>query len=223
MIMCKLRKRALRTMCILVILLSFGCAGLLNGNYGKIVPDGNVMHAFESYQVNPDLNYYISGSDVYPNAIMGIDKRYSLNSTLWKKVEFTPQTLKSLVDNMKAKVSEINQTLHGFTILDTKGNDIGNWYSILNIMGSADYSCSNLIQGYDFNLCPDMTNGKCGGEYTMWYERYACTVSTSEGYCEGTGVIGNIYSDCVEDLNSNPGQCASSGNYFSRFLRACQP
>ena len=119
-------------MCILVILLSFGCAGLLNGNYGKIVPDGNVMHAFESYQVNPDLNYYISGSDVYPNAIMGIDKRYSLNSTLWKKVEFTPQTLKSLVDDMKAKVSEINQTLHGFTILDTKGNDIGNWYSILS-------------------------------------------------------------------------------------------
>lgn len=119
-------------MCVLLVLLSFGCAGLFNGNYGKIVPDWNVMHAFENYQVNPGLNYYISGSDVYPHAIIGIDKRYSLNSTLWKKVEFTPQTLKALVDDMNAKVSEINQTLHGFTILDTKGNDIGNWYSILS-------------------------------------------------------------------------------------------
>lgn len=119
-------------MCILLILLSFGCAGLHNGNYGKIVPDLGVMHAFENYQVNPDLNYYTSGSDVYPNAIIGIDKLYSLNSTLWKKVEFTPQTLKILVEDMNARVSEINQTLHGFTILDTKGNVIGNWYSILS-------------------------------------------------------------------------------------------
>ncbi len=130
--MLKSKKRVLSTMCILLILFSFGCAGLGLGNYGKIVPDGNVMHAFETYQVNPGLNYYTSGSDVYPNAIMGIDKRYSLNSTLWKKVEFTPQTLKALVDNMQAKVSEINQSLHGFTILDTKGNDIGIWYSILS-------------------------------------------------------------------------------------------
>ena len=130
--MLKSKKRVLSTMCILFILLSFGCAGLFNGNYGKIVPDGNVTHNFETYQVNPNLNYYTSGSDVYPNAIMGIDKRYSLNSTLWKKVEFTPQTLKTRVDDMNSKVSQINQSLHGFTILDTKGNDIGIWYSILS-------------------------------------------------------------------------------------------
>jgi len=119
-------------MCILLILFSFGCAGRGLGNYGTIVPDQSVMHAFENYQVNPDLNYYTSGSDVYPNAIIGIDKRYVLDSTLWKKVEFTPQTLKILVEDMNAKVSEINQTLHGFTILDVRGNVIGNWFSILS-------------------------------------------------------------------------------------------
>jgi hypothetical protein len=119
-------------MCILLILFSFGCAGRSLGNYGTIVPDRNVTHAFKNYQVNPDLNYYTSGSDVYPNAIIGIDKRYVLDSTLWKKVEFTPQTLKILVNDMNAKVSEINQTLHGFAILDTRGNTIGYWFSILS-------------------------------------------------------------------------------------------
>lgn len=126
------RKKILGIICILLILFFFGCAGLLNGNYGKITPDRNATHNYETYQVNPNYNYYISGSDVYPNAIIGIDKRYSLDSTLWKKVEFTPQKLKVLVGDMKAKVSEINQMLYGFIILDTKGNAIGSWYSILS-------------------------------------------------------------------------------------------
>ncbi len=126
------KKRRFGVMCTLLIFFFFGCAGLFNGNFGTITPDRNVTHNYETYQVNPNFNYYISGSDIYPNAIIGIDKRYSLDSTLWKKIEFTPQKLRILVSDMKSRVSESSQSLQGFIMLDPHGNIVGNWYSILS-------------------------------------------------------------------------------------------
>ncbi|MDD5724204.1 MAG: hypothetical protein PHY29_10780 [Syntrophales bacterium] len=114
--------------CVFALLASTGCAGPHVRNYGRIIPDGDVTGAFEEYQSDPDLNYYISGSDVYPNAIMGLNKAYTLDSTLWKKVEMTPQTLRELVTNMQMKVP----IQHGFALFDNRGNRIGVWYSILS-------------------------------------------------------------------------------------------
>lgn len=89
------------------------------------------------------------------------------------------------------------------------------------IKGAADYSCTELIQEYHVDLCPEMIMGTCGGRYTMWYERYGCRLDPEGGYCEGEGMVGNIYSVCIENM-ANPGQCTTSGNYVSRYLRACQ-
>ena len=125
-------RKILTVICVFLILSSFGCAGLHSGSYGKITPDRNVTQAFETYQVNPDLNYYISGSDIYPHAIIGIDKNHTLKSELWKKRGFTPETLKNLVEDMKFRVMEFYETPHGFDILDNDGNDIGDWYSIFS-------------------------------------------------------------------------------------------
>lgn len=124
--------KTISTICVFLILASFGCAGLHSGSYGKIVPNMDVTRTFEDHQVNTNFNYYISGSDVYPHAIIGIDKSYTLSSKLWKKREFTPETLKYLVENIKSKVLEFYETPHGFDILDNEGKNIGNWYSILS-------------------------------------------------------------------------------------------
>ncbi len=120
-------KSPLCTMCALVLLASAGCAGPHGRNYGRIIPDGDVTRAFEEYQSDPGVNYYISGSDVFPNAIMGLNKAYTLDSTLWKRVEMTPQALGDLVSNMQTKA----RIQHGFVLVDNKGNRIGVWYSIL--------------------------------------------------------------------------------------------
>ena len=119
--------------CVLIIFLSSGCTGSFFKNYGRITPDGNVTNAFEKYQVNPNYNYYISGSDVYPRAIIGLDKAYVLDFDLWKKVDMTPAKLRELVTYMKDKAAAVNfkATLHGFAMLDDKGKEIGVWYSIL--------------------------------------------------------------------------------------------
>jgi hypothetical protein len=103
----------------------------LTKDWGKIVPANEVKIFFETYQVSPDLNYYISGSDVYPNAILGLNKAYILDSTLWKKIELTEDLLQVLVTDMKSRAlnSGINQ--FGFAVLDNQGKQIGIWYSIL--------------------------------------------------------------------------------------------
>ena len=104
----------------------------LTKNWGKIVPDTEVKIFFETYQVNYDFNYYISGSDVYPNAILGLNKAYLLDSTLWKKIEMTEALLKGLVTDMKSKAMTSGQNQFGFVVLDNREKQIGIWYSILS-------------------------------------------------------------------------------------------
>jgi hypothetical protein len=116
-----------------MLIASVGCAGSIAQHYGSIVPDGYATQVFEKYQIEPNFNYYISGSDVYPNAFIGLDRAYILESTQWKKVEITPAKFKELVQDMQFKASSINQPLHGFAMFDDKGRKIGIWYSLLSV------------------------------------------------------------------------------------------
>ncbi len=105
----------------------------IRGQHGSIKPNGKVTESFESYEVKPDLIYYFSGAEMAPTAVIGVDKRLTLNSRLWKRIDVTQTEFKFLVQNMKAKVSERDEILHGFDILDNTGKYIGEWFSILGI------------------------------------------------------------------------------------------
>ena len=134
-------------LCILILLPCAGCATTLFKNYGSIVPDGRVTDAFDKYQVNPNYNYYYSGSEVYPSALIGLDKAYALDSDLWKKIDMTPAKLREIVTYMKDKASTVNfkSTLHGFAMLDDKGKEIGVWYSILEAKTFLKMKDSNTV------------------------------------------------------------------------------
>ena len=133
------QKNIAGAMCIMLLLFTVGCASAPVKNYGSIVADGRVMQAFDKFKVNPNYNYFYSGSDVYPNAVIGLDKTYTLESDLWKKVDMTPSKLKEIVTFMKDKAATVNLTtaLHGFAILDDKGKQIGVWYSIFRATTTA--------------------------------------------------------------------------------------
>jgi hypothetical protein len=103
------------------------------GRYGKRRPSAEAAAAYESFQVDPGRAYYISGSDAWPNAIMGIDHAWALESDLWKKRELTPEAMKALVQGMQAKALERMTPLHGFDILDEKGARIGDWFSVMGL------------------------------------------------------------------------------------------
>lgn len=115
---------------LLLMVSSAGCAGLLKGG-GAIRPDANVTRTFESFKMNPNYHYYYTGSDVYPNALIGLDKKYALEPDLWKKMTPSPQLFRDLISQMQTRALNIGQTQHGFSILDDRGRQIGVWYSIL--------------------------------------------------------------------------------------------
>ncbi len=127
------RKSKVRLYLLLAVCLSaMACAGPLYRNYGRIAPSDEATRAFEAHQVNTSFRYYISGSDVYPNALMGLHRDYRLDpQTLWKEVTMTPAKMKEIVEFMKAKASEYRLFQYGFEMLDDKGRPIGVWYSIL--------------------------------------------------------------------------------------------
>ena len=104
-----------------------------DARYGKIKPSRDVTTAYEYFSVHPELNYYISGSDTYPNAIIGIDKAWILESGLWRKKDLSSQDMKELVQNMRSKALEQNIMLHGFVIIDNQGRKIGDWFSIMGL------------------------------------------------------------------------------------------
>lgn len=106
-----------------------GCTGFLRGN-GAVNQSPSVTAAFETFQINPNYNYYYSGSYVYPNALIGLDKKYKIEPELWKKMD-APKDFKDIITQMQSKALSIGQFQHGFVIADDKGRPIGTWYSIL--------------------------------------------------------------------------------------------
>ncbi|OPY85275.1 MAG: hypothetical protein A4E71_02159 [Smithella sp. PtaU1.Bin162] len=120
---------------IIVCTLIASCASVnsfFTENWGKMRPDGAAKESFETYQVRPDYNYYISGSDVYPFAILGLHKTCMLESDLWKKISPTPEKMKELVLDMQSKALDMGQKQFGFAVFDNKEKQIGIWYSILS-------------------------------------------------------------------------------------------
>jgi len=115
----------------LVILLGMiSCSGSLR-NYGTINPSEEVTGDFERASVKTEWRYYVSGADLYPNAILGLRKDLQLDpGTLWKSVAMTPEKLKELVGDMRAKAFTLGQYLYGFELTTPQGAPIGAWYSM---------------------------------------------------------------------------------------------
>jgi hypothetical protein len=123
-------KKALVFALLFLVLLSItACISLKN--YGKFVPDTDVTAAFNKSEINPDLNYYITGSDTYPRSILGLNKAYILDSDLWKEVELKPAALKELTSRMEIRALQCRRLQFGFAVLDDQDKQIGVWYSIL--------------------------------------------------------------------------------------------
>ncbi|MDO9230209.1 MAG: hypothetical protein Q7U03_11655 [Syntrophales bacterium] len=121
-------------LCVLLLLCLgvLSCSGSLFRNYGQILPGGEVTRDLERGVFHPELRYYTSGSDLYPNALIGLHRDYRLDpETLWKEVAMTPEKLRGIVGFMMTKASEFSQFPHEFELFDTGGKKIGFWYSIL--------------------------------------------------------------------------------------------
>lgn len=111
-----------------LILLALTLAGC-GGTYGKFVYDEAVDQVFEDLRVLPDHRYYFSGSDSLPRAIIAIDRRYTLVSSIWKPIEMTEAQLRRWVLN-PARQGHFHPYTFGRYLLNDGGEQVGLWYSL---------------------------------------------------------------------------------------------
>ena len=97
-------------------------------NYGRLRLSKEVDQTFENAIILPDYNYYYSGPDARPWAILGIKKSYKLQTSQWKKVDLSPEQLKSWILFMSDFRGYQYRTF-GSRVLDPEGKQIGIWYS----------------------------------------------------------------------------------------------
>lgn len=127
----KRRNTGIIALCFFTVMLS-SCAGLWPERIGRIVPDREAALIFEKKQCGGDYQYYYSGSDLYPSALMGVRKDIRLeDDTLWKKVAMTPERCLDMVSHIQTRALGLGQFPYGFFIRDDQDRRIGVWYSIL--------------------------------------------------------------------------------------------
>ena len=118
-----------RVFVFLTVLLLAGCA---YGNYGYLRHGRDVTQAFETFQVYPEHRYYYLNKENNPYAVVALQDHYRLGGHVW--VEFDPRS-----DKLEKVVSLIKDFAYayarpyGFHIFDPKGNQIGYWYSSLEV------------------------------------------------------------------------------------------
>jgi hypothetical protein len=115
------------TSILIVLLIISSCSG----NYGRLLRNQQINEIFKTYRVLPDHRYYFSGPEGRPDAIMGIQRDYTLETTQWTEIDLTEKQLKKLIDWINFHHhSRTRYYPYGYAILDHNGNQVGIWYSI---------------------------------------------------------------------------------------------
>ena len=121
----KTRIRASAAAFFAVVALMIVVAGC-NKNYGRFTIDTQVSQAFRTGAMQPEFNYYYTGRDTMPYAIIGIDHGYTVPSRYWIPFEPEPAQLKKMSQNI---YRYYHFQPYGSTILDSEGKVVGVWYS----------------------------------------------------------------------------------------------
>ena len=145
-------KQRRRLVLMMILFMAFIMTGFLGGRYGNIFPDDKATKDFEAFKIDPGMNYYYSGPDLYPNALIGLKKQYVLDSNLWKPIKPTPESFRDMIIHMQDKAQEYREYQHGFIMYDDKKQPIGVWYSILKARTFTQMGEGNKVRVYTPDL-----------------------------------------------------------------------
>ncbi len=95
-------------------------------NHGGFALNAEVTQDFKTGVVRPDLDYYYSGRDTMPYAIIGIEPGYSVPSRYWTAFDPQSEQLKNMSGNIYGK---LRRDPHGSFISGPGGDVIGIWFS----------------------------------------------------------------------------------------------
>ena len=120
------RKIVVSGILLTIMILFYACAAFM-ANFGRNQRSSEARDKFESFQVVPNYDYYYIGSNVRPDAVIAVDKSYTVTSVgIWTKVVTDRKEIKFLVETMQ---NNLSYPPYGYTMLDPKGKQIGLYYS----------------------------------------------------------------------------------------------
>jgi hypothetical protein len=94
--------------------------------------NSEVNAAFEAGRVLPEYQYYYSGPDAEPLAIVGIRREHRFEQGLWKGVALSEAQLRDWVWMIDTATRSTRLRYYGAQILAPDGREIGIWYSFLD-------------------------------------------------------------------------------------------
>ena len=111
---------------VILALMTFFFAGCGSATFGRLQNSPEVTEAFRKSQILSNHQYYISGFQRVPYAIIAIDRNYKLRSSRWQPIDLDSSNLNQIVYRMEHVYS---LTPRGAWIVDHEGNRLGVWYS----------------------------------------------------------------------------------------------
>lgn len=100
-----------------------GCAVPLSG---RLLSSPELTEVFKRGQILPDHQYYVSGFQRVPYAIIAVDNKYQLQAGPWQPIDMDSTALNQLIYRME-HVYSLNP--RAAWMLDSQGNRLGAWYS----------------------------------------------------------------------------------------------
>ena len=115
-------------------ILGLALAALIAGCAVKQVTfrENNAINAsFETAEVLPGYQYYYSGPEAEPFAILGIRHNLDFEQGLWKKIDLTEAQLKKWLLHFDIRARSTELKYYGNILFGPNGEEIGIWYSFL--------------------------------------------------------------------------------------------
>jgi hypothetical protein len=111
---------------LILALMTLFFTGCGSATFGRLQNSPEVTQVFKNSQILSGHQYYVSGFQRVPYAIIAIDSKYQLRSGRWQPIDMDSSTLKQIIYRMEVVYSLAPR---GAWIVDHEGNRLGVWYS----------------------------------------------------------------------------------------------
>ncbi len=115
----------------LLSIVLFSLTSCQTGKTGHLKIDRAVSADFASCTVYPQYNYYYSGPNAQPNAILAVKKEYNFEQGLWKPIDLTREQLCDWIRIIDPEYRQVRNgySYDGYMIFSADKKELGLWYS----------------------------------------------------------------------------------------------
>lgn len=119
---------------IVLLLLVIGVGAALSGclscpECGTLQRQNDISSMFWNYEVVPGYDYYYSGPEDRPSAVMAMDPSYTIQSSFWKPINLEGDELSKWMEDRFAWKQSSRMRYNGAEILDPNGKRAGIFFS----------------------------------------------------------------------------------------------